>query len=132
MYQITTEDAANIAEPDVCMTVTPDGPIPIPYPNMSSSSNVEEPIETIIVDGGNVLNMMSEISSSEGDEEGIEGGVVSEETGSMTRYTLGSETLFLKGSPAVKLTSSTAQNGEIMNAEGACIEPSQEILSVMS
>jgi len=45
---------------------------------------------------------------------------------------MGSETLMLKGIPAVKLTSQTGQNGESMNVVGVCIVPSQEIMIVLS
>jgi len=40
--------------------------------------------------------------------------------------------LMLEGVPSVKLTSETGQNGETMNAEGACIVPSQEVMIVLS
>jgi len=127
-------DGQNMAMPDVCLTPTPGGPVPMPYPNTSMSTTALLPTTamTILVDGTPALNMMSEIPLSNGDEAGVNMGVVSGMIMGPTSYIMGSETLMLEGIPAVKLTSETGQNGEMMNAEGACLVPSQEIMLVLS
>ncbi|NOQ30568.1 MAG: DUF4150 domain-containing protein [Helicobacteraceae bacterium] len=132
MFQVTMMDATNMAMPDVCKTPTPVGPVPIPYPNISMSSTAVGMVPTMLVDGTPVLNMMSEIVTSQGDEAGVAGGIISSMIMGPTSYTLGSETLFIEGMPSVKLTSVTGQNGEIMNAIGACTVPSQTIMLVLS
>lgn len=134
MFQLTMADGQNLAFPDVCLTPTPGGPVPIPYPNISMSATALPPTTamTILVDGTPALNMLSEIPISNGDEAGVNLGVVSGMIMGPTRYLMGSETLMLEGAPAVKLTSETGQNGEMMNCEGACIVPSQEIMIVLS
>lgn len=134
MFQLTMNNGTNIAMPDVCLTPTPGGPVPMPYPNTSTSTTALPPTTalTILVDGTPSLNMTSEIPLSNGDEAGANLGTISGMIMGPTSYVVGSETLFLEGAPAVKLTSETGQNGEIMNAEGACLVPSQEIMIVLS
>ena len=134
MFQLTMNNGQNMAIPDVCMTPTPGGPIPTPYPNISMTSTALAPTTcmTILVDGMPALNMTSEIPLSNGDEAGINLGMVSGMIMGPTSYILGSEVLMLEGVPSVKLTSETGQNGETMNAEGACIVPSQEVMIVLS
>lgn len=134
MFQLTMANGQNMALPDVCLTPTPGGPVPMPYPNISMSSTALPPTTamTILVDGTPCLNMTSEIPMSNGDEAGVNMGVVSGMIMGATQYIMGSQTLMLEGVPAVKLTSSTGQNGEMMNCQGACIVPSQEIMMVLS
>jgi hypothetical protein len=134
MFQLTMGEGQNIAFPDVCLTPTPGGPVPMPYPNISMSVTALPPTTamTVLIDGTPSLNLMSEIPISNGDEAGVNLGVVSGMIMGPTRYVMGSETLMLEGVPAVKLTSETGQNGEMMNAEGACLVPSQEIMIVLS
>jgi len=134
MFQLTTNKAQNIAFPDSCMTPSPGGPVPMPYPNISDTSSASSDTisQKILVDGNPTLNISSEIPSSNGDEAGSNKGVVSGDQMGQTGYTDGSEVLMLDGNPAVRLTSQTGQNGSNMNAQGACIVPSQEIMIVLS
>ena len=63
--------------PDVCKTPTPNGPIPIPYPNIAKSS-LRKGTRTVKVDGGNMAAIKgSEFSISTGDEAGSLGGIKS-------------------------------------------------------
>ncbi|MBL0709112.1 MAG: DUF4150 domain-containing protein [Sulfurimonas sp.] len=134
MFQLTMNNAQNLALPDVCLTPTPTGPIPMPYPNISMTSTALPPTTamSILVDGTPSLNLMSEIPLSNGDEAGVNMGVASGMIMGPTSYTMGSETLFLEGVPGVKLTSQTGQNGTSMNAPGVCLTPSQAIMIVLS
>ena len=134
MFQITMNNAQNMAMPDVCLTPTPGGPVPMPYPNMATSATAtpDSVAMKILVDGTPSLTLMSEIPLSNGDEAGVNMGVVSGMIMGPSSYIEGSEILMLNGAPSVRLTSPTGQNGETMNAEGACIAPSQEIMMVLS
>ena len=134
MFQLTMNNGQNLAFPDACLTPTPAGPVPIPYPNISMSVTALPPTTamTILVDATPSLNLMSEIPLSNGDEGGVNMGVVSGMIMGPTSYIMGSETLMLEGVPAVKLTSQTGQNGESMNAPGICIVPSQLVMIVLS
>lgn len=134
MFQLTMCEGLNFGFPDVCLTPTPVGPIPIPYPNISMSTVALPPTVNlnILVDGTPTLNMASEIPISIGDEPGVNLGVMSGMVMGPTEFILGSETLMLEGVPAVKLTSLTAQNGELMNAPGMSLTPSQVTMIVLS
>ncbi len=63
--------------PDVCKTPSPAGPIPIPYPNISQSSDLAKGSTTVKGDGEAIAVKDSEYSKSNGDEAGTAGGVVS-------------------------------------------------------
>ena len=133
MFLLTLNKGMNFALPDVCNTPAPTGILPIPYPNISNPAEADSSsaAKNVIVDGAKALNLMSEISSSEGDEPGEEGGVISAETGGASRFLLGSTTVFINGAPAVRVTSEVGQNGEIMNCMGVSMVPTQTILLVL-
>jgi len=63
--------------PDVCKTPSPAGPVPIPYPNISQSSDLANGSTTVKGDGEMIAVKDSEYSKSNGDEAGTAGGVVS-------------------------------------------------------
>lgn len=67
----------SIAFPDVCKTPTPAGPIPIPYPNISMSSDTADGSKEVKADGESVMLKDSNFSMSSGDEAGSAQGVVS-------------------------------------------------------
>ena len=134
MFQLTTANGQNMAIPDTCLTPSPGGPVPMPYPNTSMTSSTEPDTISlkILVDGTPTLNLKSVIPLSNGDEAGSNMGVVSGELMGQTSYVDGSEILMLDGDPAVRLTNETGHNGSSMNAEGACIDPSQTLMIVNS
>ena len=65
------------AFPDVCLTPSPAGPIPIPYPNIAQSSDTAQGSQTVTIDGNPVMIQGLNFSTSTGDEAGSAGGVVS-------------------------------------------------------
>ena len=64
------------AFPDVCKTPTPGGPIPIPYPNISQSTNTAQGSTTVKCDGQPIMLKDAKFSMSTGDEPGTAGGNV--------------------------------------------------------
>jgi len=64
------------AFPDVCKTPTPGGPVPIPYPNISQSSNTSKGSSKVKMDGNPIMLKDSEFAVSSGDEAGSAGGNV--------------------------------------------------------
>jgi hypothetical protein len=64
------------AFPDVCKTPTPGGPVPIPYPNISQSSDTSKGSSSVKMDGNPIMLKDSEFSMSSGDEAGSAGGNV--------------------------------------------------------
>lgn len=65
--------------PDVCLTPTPVGTIPIPYPNVAQSSDMNggQATKSVKIDGNAVMLQDTTITTSTGDEAGSSGGVVS-------------------------------------------------------
>jgi len=133
MFLLTINEGMNFAFPDVCLTPTPAGPVPTPYPNIANpaEANSATAAQNVIVDSAKALTLISEISNSQGDEAGSNGGVVSGEIMGPCRFLAGSEKLFINGAPAVRVTSETGQNGEIMNAVGSSLVPTQTIVLVL-
>jgi hypothetical protein len=64
------------AFPDVCKTPTPAGPVPMPYPNISQSSDTSKGSKEVSCDGQPVMLKDSEFAMSTGDEAGSAGGNV--------------------------------------------------------
>ena len=62
--------------PDFCLTPSPGGPVPIPYPNTASSSLMSGGSVTVKCDGLSIMLKGSVFSTSTGDEGGTAGGGV--------------------------------------------------------
>ncbi len=134
MFQLTMSGGTNLAVPDVCKTPVAGGaPVPVPYPNISTGANANPATATkkTIVSGSPALNLGSTILISNGDEAGAQTGVVSNVVMGPTSFATGSSKLIMEGAPAVRLTSTTGQNGTNMNCPGTCIAPSQVKLLVL-
>jgi Domain of unknown function (DUF4150) len=65
------------AIPDVCLTPTPLGPIPVPYVNMAANADMLGGSVTVKIEGGEVGVESSKYPMSKGDEAGVLGGLVS-------------------------------------------------------
>jgi hypothetical protein len=127
MFQLTMGCGMDFAFPDVCLTPTPVGPVPIPYPNMAYSVTSSPAAYNILVECMPALNQLSEGLVSVGDQPGVALGVVSHLEAGEAAYLLGCFTIFVDGPPAQRLTSVTGQNamGMLPNAPGMCSVPSQ-------
>jgi uncharacterized Zn-binding protein involved in type VI secretion len=90
-----------IAPADVCLTPPPPpaGPIPVPYVNVLSASDLAKGSKTVKIDGEpTALEDQSEISTSSGDEAGTQGGnVVTHQTKGKGYFTLWSFTVKVEG-----------------------------------
>ncbi|HYO55243.1 DUF4150 domain-containing protein [Archangium sp.] len=69
-------DGVTVAFPDICKAPSPGGPIPIPYPNISKSSDTAKGSKKVSVLGNPVCLENSNFSTSTGDEAGTAGGGV--------------------------------------------------------
>lgn len=65
------------AFPDVCKTPSPAGPIPIPYPNIATSSDTADGTKKVKMDAEPIMHEGSNFKLSTGDEAGSAQGVVS-------------------------------------------------------
>ncbi len=133
MFQSTMGGGMSLGFPDVCLTPTPAGPIPIPYPNMATgaTSNPLTTALTVLTDCMPSLNQMSQTMISMGDNAGVNMGVASGLVMGPQEFILGSLTVLKEGAPAQRMTSITGHNGLSMNAPGISLVPSQVTVLVL-
>lgn len=134
MFALTLGTGTCMGFPDVCLTPTPAGPVPIPYPNIAMSANCPNPTFNILMECAPTLNTMSSIAMSNGNEAGTAGGVASHMIDGQTEFLVGSMTVMVDGMPLQRMTSMTGQNCMVksLNAPGACLVPSQFCVLVLS
>lgn len=96
-------DGLVIGFPDVCLTPSPAGPIPIPYPNIAKSSDTSDGSRDVRCDGESVMLQGSVFSTSTGDEAGSAGGVVSGVTKGKAKFILYSFDVKFEGKPVPRL-----------------------------
>lgn len=71
-----TSNGIATAFPDVCLTPSPVGPVPIPYPNVAMSSDTTQGSVQVKMDGNPIMLQGSVFATSTGDEAGTAGGGV--------------------------------------------------------
>jgi len=112
----------DLALPDVCLTPLPI-PVPVPYPNIALGSTAIPNALNILFLGMPAHNLATVTPLTNGDNAGINLGVVSGTVMGPSRHLTGSFTVLLKGSPATRLTSLSLQNST--NMVGMRSVPSQ-------
>jgi Domain of unknown function (DUF4150) len=118
--------------PDVCKVPVLGAPVPMPMVNIGLTPTAVPTQMVVFTMCMPSHNMMTMIDLTEGDEPGIEGGLISQLDMATAECEMGSTNLFLGGPPAIKLTSPTGQNGIVPNAPGAVIVPSQILFLSLS
>ncbi|MBZ4420424.1 PAAR-like domain-containing protein [Myxococcus sp. RHSTA-1-4] len=74
---VTTESEGKVVGfPDVCKTPSPGGPVPIPFPNVAQSRDLENGSKSVRINGAPVALKDSYIGKSTGNEAGTAGGGV--------------------------------------------------------
>lgn len=109
----------NFGFPDVCLTPTPAGPVPIPYPNFAMNAQAAVFSQVVKVSGVHALNLGSMISMTSGDEPGSAHWTVK----GPGKYVMGNPIVFIDRLPAINLTCPTTGN-TANNALGAVVVPS--------
>jgi hypothetical protein len=100
-----------VTVPDVCLTPSPGGPVPIPYTNVAFSKDLSGGTATVSADGGNMCAISgSEFSLSNGDEAGTAGGVASGTFIKEAAWITYSFDVTLEGQGACRLTDKMFQN----------------------
>jgi hypothetical protein len=130
MFANTQMMGMDMAMPDVCLTPTPAGPVPIPYPNMAMGNTAIPNCPTVLVMGMPIHNMATTIPMSNGDNAGVNLGVASGTVMGPARHLTGSFTTIVMGAPVTRLSSSSLQNST--NAPGMRAVPSQTIMLVLA
>ncbi len=102
-----------MAFPDVCLTPTAVGPVPVPYPNIAqlAMANPATCVPTVLIFNKPAATTMTMIMMSSGDEAGCAGGVASGLFIGPAKFTLGSSTVLIGGAPAAYQGSIVGQNG---------------------
>ncbi|MFT0547395.1 DUF4150 domain-containing protein [Allopusillimonas ginsengisoli] len=134
MFALTIAGAQAVATvPDVCLTPAVPSPIPIPYPNLASTSMADPGsiVDNVLIVAMPALNLSSKILMSNGDQGGTAGGgVVSHRIMGETRFTMGSTKVMIGGKPGVRLSCMTTHNN--FNTTGLVAAPSQTTVMLMS
>ncbi len=116
--------------PDVCLTPSPVGPVPIPYPNIAMGPTAIPNVPTVLIMCMPAHNMATTIPMSNGDNAGVATGVASGTVMGPRRHLTGSFTTLINGMPATRLTSVALQNST--NCPGARIVPSQTTVLILA
>jgi uncharacterized Zn-binding protein involved in type VI secretion len=109
---IATQTAGGIclAVPDVCLTPTAAGPVPVPYPNMGDLGQAVKVSTSVTIGGKAVILADSEIPTTTGDEAGSVGGVSSGMIKGKVTFTTSSTKVKVEGKGVVRLGDTTQQN----------------------
>ena len=109
--------------PDVCLTPTPAGPVPIPYPNVAMGPTAIPSQVKVLWMGTPAHNMATTIPLTNGDNVGVNMGVASGTVMGPARHATAAFTVLVGGPPATRLTSVAVQNST--NCPGVRVLPSQ-------
>jgi len=104
------------APPDVCKTPSPGGPVPIPYVNIATDSNLTDGAESVKIEGNPLANVSSKISMSSGDEAGTAGGILSSKFKGAVTWKMGSLDVKAEGKSVVRFLDSSFHNGNSFNS----------------
>ena len=119
-----------MAFPDVCLTPTPVGPIPIPYPNLATVATMPG-FPKVIICGGPALNALSMAPVTNGDQAGAAGGVACGMIMGPARHITSSTKVIMGIAPATRMTDPSVHN--VTNAPGGiALGPTQTKMLVMT
>lgn len=116
----------DLAFPDVCLTPSPVGPVPIPYPNIAMGPTAVPNVPTILFMGAPAHNMGTTIPMTNGDNAGVATGVASGMVMGPAKAMLGVMKILVEGQPGIHLTTQFGHNGASPNCPaGVQVAPSQ-------
>lgn len=132
MFVNTNLGVLDFAFPDVCLVPVLGVPTPLPFPNIALSfADIPAQFE-VIIGGGLAENLATVGTMSNGDQPGVEGGVVSHLFMGPFRSLLGSIKLFVGCIPCTHTFGIVGQNGLLPNAIGVSLTPAQVTVLVFS
>jgi Toxin PAAR-like domain len=104
------------AVPDVCKTPSPGGPVPIPYINIATDSNITSAAESVKIEGNPAANVGAKIATSTGDEAGSAGGgIMSSKIKGTVTWQMGSLDVKAEGKSVVRFMDPAFHNGNSFN-----------------
>ncbi len=113
----------DVGFPDVCLTPTPVGPVPVPYPNIALGPMAVNAAYDVLFMCTPAHNMMTLVPLTNGDNAGVALGVASGTVMGPARHLTGSFSVIVGGAPATRLGSVSLQNST--NCPGVRVVPSQ-------
>jgi hypothetical protein len=116
--------------PDVCLTPSPAGPVPVPYPNIAAGPMGVPAVYNVLFMCAPAHNMATTIPMTNGDNAGIATGVASATVMGPSRHLTGAFTCLVGGLPATRMTSMALQNST--NCPGVRVVPSQVKVLVLA
>jgi len=135
MFASTLEKGMCQVFPDTCKMPTPAGPVPIPYPNIAACPTAQSSSCSgkVMIGGMKSFNLKTNFTTSQADQAGTLGGVISNKIMGKVKYTSGSTSVYIQGPPAVRLNDTSAHNGPPPNAPlGTQVVPSQTKVMILS
>ena len=130
MFANTQMGGMDFAFPDVCLTPTPAGPVPIPYPNIAAGPMGVPPAVNVLFSCAPAHNMGTTIPMTNGDNAGVAMGVASGTVMGPSRHVTGAFTILIHGMPATRMTSVAIQNST--NCPGVRLVPSQPLVLMLA
>jgi hypothetical protein len=136
MFGISTTQAGTcMAMPDVCLTPAPPAPpVPVPYPNIAQVSQANPATCSMNVKVANkpVCTKMTMIPQSNGDQAGVNGGVMSGMIMGPVQFSMASTMVTCEGQGAIFMGCPSRHNGVSANAPlGTQTVPSQSDVTTM-
>lgn len=116
--------------PDVCLTPSPVGPVPIPYPNIAMGPMAIPNCPNILIMCMPAHNLATTIPMTNGDNPGVAMGVASATVMGPSRHLTGAFTVLFNGMPASRMTSVALQNST--NCPGIRLIPSQPLVLLLA
>ena len=131
MFANTQMMGMDLGFPDVCLTPTPAGPVPIPYPDMAMGPTAVPGQVKVFMGCTPAHNILAtSIPLTNGDNGGLATGVASGTVMGPSRSLLGSFTTLVGGMPASRMTSMSLQNNT--NCPGVRLVPSQPKVLILA
>ena len=109
--------------PDVCLTPTPAGPVPIPYPNIAMGPMGVPAAYNVLWMCAPAHTMVTTVPMTNGDNVGVNMGVASGTVMGPGRHLTAAFTVLADCMPCTRLSSVALQNST--NCPGARVVPSQ-------
>lgn len=103
------------AAPDVCKVPTPGGPVPTPFVNSAQDSMLGKGSKHVTIEGHPVALTSSELSTSNGDEPGTAGGLISSKFQGKMTWGGGSVDVKVEGKGVARFLDPTLHNGNTFN-----------------
>ncbi len=123
MFANTQMGGLDTGFPDVCLTPSPAGPVPTPYPNLATRPMGVNAAYKVLFNAAPAHNLGTTIPMTNGDNAGVAMGVASGTVMGPARNITGAFTVLVGGKPASRLSSMSLQNST--NCPGMSVAPSQ-------